>query len=303
MKPHFLAASLFLAAISGGAARADDFYVTCQGNNTIVRISGGTTTKIYASNALFYQIAQDRSSDLFVPEPGKNQIVEFPAEYGAAGDKPVIFAGNLNAPHSIAFDSKGNLYEIEGNGDINKFTFANGRLSNKPVLFANGLGLVGPSEPMDMAFDAQDNLYLTILIGGILEFPHTAKGLSPVPQTFSSISRAREMAFDSSGNLFVVDHLAGEIGVYEFHHRAGGLSHAPQTFAIGNGLDGPEGVAFDSEGNLYVTNWGYNAGTNVLEYPRTNAGLAHQPVVFAKNLSAPNYILPVKGGMIAMVRR
>jgi hypothetical protein len=309
MKSHFAAACLFFAMGLVGLARADDFYVACMTGNisSIIKISDGATTKVYTGNASFVGFAKDRSSDLFIPDPAGNQILEFPAVYGAIADKPIVFAANLNAPQNLAFDSKGDLYEIEANGNINEFVFAHAKLSNQPVLAIdgspNGAGLVGARQPITLGFDAHDNLFVGILIGGILEFPRTAKGLSTVPQVFSTISRARQLAFDTNGNLFVVNHLGGDVGVYEYRHSASGLSHNPLTFAQGDGLDAPTGIAFDSQGDLYVANWGSGAGTTVLRYPRTKAGLARKPVVFAQNLNAPYWIIPVKGGMVAMARR
>jgi len=110
----------------------------------------------------------------------------------------------------------------------------------------------------------------------------------PDKRPFSTVSRARQMAFDGKGNLFTANHLAGEICVYKFPNSDAGLSGTPEIFATGNGLDAPAGVGFDSEGNLYITNWGYNSGSDVLKYPNTDGVLSHTPVIWG-----PKFLCPI----------
>jgi sugar lactone lactonase YvrE len=168
------------------------------------------------------------------------------------------------------------------------------------VLFIDGsapqANLLGPRQPDDLAFDLRGNLYVAIEIGGILRFSETAAGVSRLPdaQPFSTVSRAREMAFDKEGNLFTANHLAGEWSVYKFLNTRGGLSNTPQIFAQGHGLDGPHGVTFDSAGSLYVTNWGGGNGTQILRYPVVKGKLSDTPTVWGAGFHSPVLIVAVK---------
>jgi hypothetical protein len=277
---------------------ADDFYVACQAENTIVKIKDDTVATVASAKSFFWGMAADRSGNLYVPDFAENRILRYAAGNGTLSTIPTVFAEGLRGPKDIHFDEAGNLYEVEESGNINKFINSGGALSSSPVLFIDGskdhADLVGSRTPTNLAFDRQGNLYVSIMIGGILRFSNTASGLSKVPDAkpFSTVCRARQIAFDKEGNLFTADHMANCI--YEFPKLASGLSSKPILFATGNGLNGPEGMAFDSQGSLYVTNWGCNSGTDILEYPSTNGALSDTPVVFGSGFSAPNIIVAAK---------
>ena len=84
------------------------------------------------------------------------------------------------------------------------------------------------------------------------------------------------LAFDSSGNLFVIN---GGYGNIEKFNSSGQGS----TFTRTNLLAFPEGLAFDSSGNLYVANHGNG---EILEFNPNGIGS-----VFAYGLEgAANYI-------------
>lgn len=274
--------------------RADDIYVSCMTDKSVVKISGNTVSTIATGEGMFLGLSVDASGNLYLANQGDNTILKFKAENGVLSKEPTVFAGGLKAPMDIAFDRHGNLFEIDSTtNNINKFAYAKGELSRKPSVFIDAspehANLTGNRSPAYLAFDAEGNLYLSIAIGGILKFTHSASGLSNMPdaQPFATVSRARQMAFDQNGNLFTANHLAGDICVYKFPKLASGLSGTPEIFATGNGLDAPAGVAFDSEGNLYIANWGYNVGTTVLKYPNNNGVLSSTPTPLDMKFACP----------------
>jgi sugar lactone lactonase YvrE len=61
------------------------------------------------------------------------------------------------------------------------------------------------------------------------------------------------------------------------------FSQTVSTFVTGSGLNGPDGFAIDTAGNLYVANWGGGTGNNVLKI--TPAGTVS---TFATGFSAPD---------------
>ena len=296
----FIPAVLIMNLATGFNALADDFYISCMGDNTIAKISSDTASIFASGKAPFWGLAVDRLGNLYVSNRGGNNILKYASVFGTISNTPTIFASGLHAPLGIAIDRSGNLYEAETSGNINKFIFSGGTLSKQPVLFVDGstehANLVGDRQPNQLAFDQQGNLYVAIEIGGILRFINSASGLSNMPdeKPFSTVSRARQMAFDNKGNLFTANHLSGENYIYEYPNTASGLSDTPRIFAEGNGLDGPYGVTFDSLGNLYVTNWGYYHGTDILEYPATDGVLSSTPVLYATGFSSPVLMVAIK---------
>lgn len=80
---------------------------------------------------------------------------------------------------------------------------------------------------------------------------------------------ATGLAFDRSGDLYVVDDWKGE--VYELPARRGGFG--PQRTLPFTGLANPESVAVDRAGNVYVTNWAIG---DVLELQAVRGGFGRQ---------------------------
>jgi sugar lactone lactonase YvrE len=64
------------------------------------------------------------------------------------------------------------------------------------------------------------------------------------------------------------------------------FSQTVSTFVTGSGLNGPDGFAIDTAGNLYVANWGGGTGNNVLKI--TPAGVVS---TFATGFSAPDGLI------------
>jgi hypothetical protein len=85
--------------------------------------------------------------------------------------------------------------------------------------------------------------------------------------TTPAATNARALAVDASNNLWVPS-LGGTI--YEFVGPFSGSVTPAPTITLTSGLNGPEGLAFDSLGNLYAVN---NGGVTVAIFnaPLTNA--------------------------------
>lgn len=122
-----------------------------------------------------------------------------------------------------------NLFEADnGSGNINEFT-----PGGAPSMFVSGLTGPGP-----LAFDSAGNLYAGNN-GVITEITPGGK-----QSTFASIGPALfGLAFNTAGDLFTVIHQGSVIEIAP--------DGTQSTFATG--LTGaPQGVAFDSSGNLFV---------------------------------------------------
>lgn len=135
-------------------------------------------------------------------------------------------------PEGLAFDSSGNLF-VAGGGNVSKIT-PGGTVS----VFAN---LPFSAGGYGMASDPSNNLYVAdSFIGEISKI--TPAG---VVSTYATIPGPIDLTFDSTGNLYVV--VSNAIKVIA--PGGGALS----TYATLTGHPNLYGLAFDTAGNLYVS--------------------------------------------------
>jgi sugar lactone lactonase YvrE len=167
-----------------------------------------------------------------------------------------IFAAGLNNPDQMAFDANGNLFVAEyaygGADNIWKYTPSGSRTSFAVTSGADGL-----------AFDANGNLFEGDSGSGNI-YKYSPDGTR---STFATGVSGR-LIFDRSGNLY-----AGWGDIYKFSPTG-----SRTTFATG--VDGGGyGLAFDSSGNLFVSEFNNN---DILKF--TPAGARS---VFATGLNSP----------------
>ncbi len=200
-----------------------------------------------------------------------------------------VFLELPNAPsfstraQTAVFDAVGNLWVADsGNGvsfsgirmyDSAQLTGPDSVSSFKVLLASQGIG-----QPKGMAFDASGNLWgINSNNNTIFKLTPTQLAVSdqPLPSvvisntTFdgiASISGASDLAFDAAGNLWVTNFSS----VVKFSAADLSATGTP-TPAIqiksysadgGNNLFGANGLAFDSSGNLWVTNAVSASGRN-----------------------------------------
>src|SRR5205823_2849968 len=123
---------------------------------------------------------------LYVSEFNTNSILKFPPNF-VVGDTPITFASGLHGPQGLAFDSAGNLFEVDfSTGGINKISPA-----GVVAPFATSL-----SGPRHLAFDRNGNLFASDFgTQRILEFPPNF-AVGDMPISFASSTTAAGLAFE-----------------------------------------------------------------------------------------------------------
>jgi len=286
-------------------------------------------------------VAFDKTGDLWVADTFNGRVLEFrPGPSGLVdGESASIVIGQPNFtsrgaianstrvgdPFALAFDSAGNLWVSDtGNNRVLEYSASGGFTDGEPASLVigqqnftsnaagttqTGLGS-GPSlyGPYGIAFDPSGNLWVADTFNSrVLEYDRGAgftngeAASSVIGQTsFTSNASATtasglywpsEIAFDSSGDLWITD--GANARVLEYANENGFTTGEPASLVIGQvnyttaqiptpatagSLNGPYGIAFDQFGNVWVADLG---NSRVLEYE------AQEPFASSTSSTAP----------------
>jgi len=156
---------------------------------------------------------------------------------GYGGDGNPAISANLNGPTSLAFDSKGNMYICDQvNNVIRMVTASSGNIST--VAGNNTAGYSGDgklatsaqiSSPFSIAVDSKGNFYFSDYDNGVVRM------VTPSTQIIQTFAGSQTAGRGFSGD--------------------GGAATASAMFS-------PTGIAFDSSGNLYISDEGTYADLN-----------------------------------------
>ncbi len=234
---------------------AGNVYIADTGNSRVREVSGGTITTVAGNGTP-----------------------------GFGGDGGAATSAKLYSPVGLAFDAKGNLYIADTNNSAIR-KVANGTMS---TVAGNGLqgysGDGGPAlfaqlnDPQGVAVDAAGNLYITDTLNYVIRMvpPNgnidtiAGNGVAGYSGDGGAASQAQlsypaGIAVDSGGDVFFSDAGAsvrkingnGTIGTIAGNGSIGYTGDG--GLATSASLNGPTGIAVDSNGDVYVADSGNNA--------------------------------------------
>jgi sugar lactone lactonase YvrE len=276
------------------------------GNVPPIATIGGAKTQLSDPTG----IALDASGKIYVlnrADNRKRNIKVYPplgTNTGILNEAPITdIAGSktrLDDPTGIALDSQGNIYvanilggpvvpNTEDSGTVT--VYAAGSSGNiAPIATISGAA-TGLAYPAGIALDSSGNIYVANELTGntsssledypsITVYPAGSKGnaspIAVIAGDNTGLDYPQGIALDSGGNLYAkgyVEYVGDTINAYPAGSN-GNVSPAATIVGADTGLDGPDGIALDSGGNLYVSN-GYGGpvgGGSVTIYPAGSNG-------------------------------
>jgi len=208
---------------------------------------------------------------------------------GYSGDGGPAKNAQLNTPHEVRFDSKGNIYIAERDNHVVRFVDMKTRIISTAAgtNIAGFSGDGGPAnkaqlnQPHSIALDRLDNVFICDIVNNRIRRIDPTTGTistyagtgarTPAPEeggladTSLPGPRSIDVAPDGKmylvlreGNkLFVIDPTSGKLkhlaGTGELGYAGdGGQALAAKFGAPGNALNGPKGIAYSPDGSLYV---------------------------------------------------
>jgi len=202
---------------------------------------------------------------------------------GHQGDHGSALAAELNAPHEVRFDRKGNMYIAERDAHVIRYMdMRSGLISTVAGTGMPGFsGDGGPAEkaqlhqPHSIALDEKDNLYICDILNNRVRMRDANTGIistfagtgetgtfgDEVPLDGTALRGPRSIDFAPDGTMFLVLREGNKIVQIDRHKRT--LKRIAGTGQKGysgdNGpallatFDGPKGIAYAPDHSLYIS--------------------------------------------------
>jgi len=283
-----------IAFDSAGNAYIADFWtqrlrkVSTKGVITTVAGGGGTSPDVDGTAAtsaftdVMAGVAVDAAGTFYFSEFTYNQVRKVPSSgvlgtaagngtQGNSGDGGPARSAELGRPYGLAFDNVGNLYIADTLSNSVRKVTPEGIISTYFKMPNSGVptGLAVDSAGDLYIADQQNSLILKVSSGGTAT---TVAGTSTAgfsgdgdAAASAQLNGPTGVAVDASGNLYIADTLNNRVrkvssdGIITTVAGNGSLSYSgdggPATSAQ---LNGPQGLAADHSGNVFIADFGNN---------------------------------------------
>lgn len=223
-----------------------NIFVADSGANTVTEFPAGSTAGISIGSGLNAPqgLAVDPAGNLFIANTGSNQIVEVPLVGGVLNSSgQTVVASGLNAPLGLAVDLSGNiLVANSGAGNVLLLPNQGGVVGSLPP-YAIGSGF---KKPTAIAVDPSGNIFIgDATAANIVEITPTGQQSS----ILANYSQLAGLAVDANDDIYLTQ--TGVPAVTRIAFIAGAYA-TNSTSSLGSGLVGPQGIAIDTAGDLYV---------------------------------------------------
>lgn len=284
----------------GSSSKAQGLWLPNYGGNTITEFTGSTlktsstpTADLTNSGAGLnepWDTAFDKKGNLWVSNYNDNTIAEYTASQlknlktTPAPAANVVISESGSGPSGLLFDKSGNLWVAYWTaGEIVEFTPSQLTASGSP---APNITISSSSfnNPSALQFTKSGDLWVANTGGdNVLWFTasQVAAGGSQTPFltiATGTIGADYAIAFDHSGNLWVTNFGSSTVQEFAANSLTGTgtitptatvtLSATSVTTSTGTAqsLDGPDGLAFDHSGDLWVANWSSDYSGSLAEF-------------------------------------
>ncbi|HEX4155444.1 MAG TPA: Ig-like domain repeat protein [Acidobacteriaceae bacterium] len=223
-----------------------NLFVADNSLNTVTEISSGNGTPVTVGSGLNAPqgVTVDPAGNLFIADTGNNRVVEVPLVAGVLNTAAqTVVASSLSAPMGLALDIYGNIL-VANSGAGNVLEIPNqGGVAGVLAPFTIGSGF---QKPVAIAVDANNDIFVAdSTAANIVDLT------SPTQQSniLTDISQISGLAVDANDDIFFTQ--TGSPSVTKVPFIAGAYA-TNSTVSLGLGLIGPQGIALDTAGNLYV---------------------------------------------------
>jgi len=292
-----------LYTANGNSNAVTEFAPGAGGNAAPATAISGPATGLLSPSA----IAIDSGGRIYVSNfasgpIGTGSVTIFPLA-GAGNVSPtaaIVGVGTqLAGPEGLALDGQGDIYVANFANLVTEY--ASGSSGDAlPIASIAGAG-TQLAAPTGIAIDASGKIYVTNLIGGVSAagsvtvYPPGSNGdaapLATIAGSNTGLSGPEGIAIDAAGSIYVANLVGGSSGTGSITIYASGSSGdaAPTATISGAQLQGPQSVAVDSSGNIYIA----TSANSIVEYAAGSNGDAAPTLVInggSTGLNAPRGI-------------